>query len=199
MNKQWQSTEYSALLAQTSKLSFSYSHRARAAMVILVSSLKCNNEENHVEIVTKSNLSADIRDKLNDIQLDALLQALGHRASVFGLVTIIFVLFFSNGAIPFTYTPTDLRLSDLGRTPTLTSSSFHLLLIFKLSSYALCQRRVRVLTIDRKFGFPFFSLCHSELFVSRSSAREADESITIRDLRARGRVPLWLLRLDTWS
>ncbi|KAG7001307.1 hypothetical protein G7Y79_00032g066600 [Physcia stellaris] len=56
--------------------------RTQLPAYTLFSNLKCNEEENQLELVVKSDIPADIRDKLNDTQLDALVQALGHKASV---------------------------------------------------------------------------------------------------------------------
>lgn len=56
--------------------------RTQLPAYTLFSNLKCNDEENQLELVAKTDIPADIRDKLNDTQLDALVQALGHKASV---------------------------------------------------------------------------------------------------------------------
>ena len=39
-----------------------------------------------LKLLPNRSLPADIRDKLNNIQLDALVQALGHRASVVQII-----------------------------------------------------------------------------------------------------------------
>lgn len=48
----------------------------------LFSNLRCNDEENQLEIVIKSDIPADILNKLNGIQLEALEQTLSRKASV---------------------------------------------------------------------------------------------------------------------